>query len=146
MKRRGFTIIELLSVIAIIAILASILFPVFARVRERARKSGCASNLRQISVSLNLYAQEHGGRFPKKNNDFNGLYPYVKNTDVFFCPSDSAKDLAYQPIPGPYKPPFEVYSSYVIKGGLTNDDRRDIVIGGERLPEGLEENPEHTVF
>ena len=60
----GFTLIELLIVIAIIAILAAILFPVFARAREAARKTTCASNLRQIGVALELYVQDHDETFP----------------------------------------------------------------------------------
>ena len=52
MRQKGFTLIELLVVIAIIAILAAILFPVFARAREKARQSTCASNQRQISAAM----------------------------------------------------------------------------------------------
>jgi prepilin-type N-terminal cleavage/methylation domain-containing protein len=50
--RRGFTLIELLVVIAIIAILAAILFPVFARAREKARQNTCLSNIKQITLGL----------------------------------------------------------------------------------------------
>ncbi len=55
-KRGGFTLIELLVVIAIIAILAAILFPVFARAREKARQTTCTSNQRQIAASIAMYA------------------------------------------------------------------------------------------
>jgi len=58
MYKRGFTLIELLVVIAIIAILAAILFPVFARAREKARQSSCLSNCKQIALALLQYAQD----------------------------------------------------------------------------------------
>ena len=53
--RRGFTLIELLVVIAIIAILAAILFPVFARAREKARQTTCTSNQKQIAALVQMY-------------------------------------------------------------------------------------------
>ena len=57
--RRGFTLIELLVVIAIIAILAAILFPVFARAREKARAASCLSNSKQIALGIIMYAQDY---------------------------------------------------------------------------------------
>jgi prepilin-type N-terminal cleavage/methylation domain-containing protein len=62
--RTGFTLIELLVVIAIIAILAAILFPVFAQAREKARQSGCLSNLKQIGTALMMYTQDYDEAFP----------------------------------------------------------------------------------
>ncbi|HOS93212.1 MAG TPA: prepilin-type N-terminal cleavage/methylation domain-containing protein, partial [Armatimonadota bacterium] len=56
--RRGFTLIELLVVIAIIAILAAILFPVFAKAREKARQASCLSNVKQMSLSLDRYTHD----------------------------------------------------------------------------------------
>ena len=56
--RKGFTLIELLVVIAIIAILAAILFPVFARAREKARQTSCLSNAKQMGLGMMMYAQD----------------------------------------------------------------------------------------
>ncbi|HEX2949558.1 MAG TPA: DUF1559 domain-containing protein, partial [Armatimonadota bacterium] len=61
---RGFTLIELLVVIAIIAILAAILFPVFAKAREKARQTQCTNNQKQIATALFMYSQEHDEKLP----------------------------------------------------------------------------------
>ncbi len=62
MRKRGFTLIELLVVIAIIAILAAILFPVFAKAREKARAATCLSNIRQLATAWHLYTEDWGER------------------------------------------------------------------------------------
>ncbi len=95
--RRGFTLIELLVVIAIIAILAAILFPVFAKAREKARQSTCLSNVKQITLSILQYAQDYDERFPfaystpPNSADRKGLiqiiHPYIQNSQVHDCPS-----------------------------------------------------------
>jgi prepilin-type N-terminal cleavage/methylation domain-containing protein/prepilin-type processing-associated H-X9-DG protein len=107
-RRGGFTLIELLVVVAIIAILAAILFPVFARVREAARKTQCASNLRQLGTATLMYVQDYDGQFfphwyqsptywfgrvdssvsPAIVYREQGLlYPYMRNFDIQKCPS-----------------------------------------------------------
>ena len=63
-RRRGFTLIELLVVIAIIAILSAILFPVFAKAREKARQTACSSNQKQLATAILLYVQEHDDQLP----------------------------------------------------------------------------------
>ena len=104
-SRRGFTLIELLVVIAIIAILASILFPVFARAREKARETSCRSNLKQIGLALHMYASDYDELLPVANDDPVAtpaagpglpdiIQPYVKNTQIHRCPSD--KDNYWQ--------------------------------------------------
>jgi prepilin-type N-terminal cleavage/methylation domain-containing protein/prepilin-type processing-associated H-X9-DG protein len=96
--RRGFTLIELLVVIAIIAILAAILFPVFARARDKARQASCLSNCRQIGLSLQMYAQDYDERLPNKWWDRDGctewlctpaiqLVPYTKSNKIWICPT-----------------------------------------------------------
>ncbi len=81
---RGFTLIELLVVIAIIAILAAILFPVFAKAREKARQSTCMSNQRQFAVSVQLYAQDHGNKLPLEQTIWKDI-----NVDagILVCPT-----------------------------------------------------------
>lgn len=64
MKEKGFTLIELLVVIAIIAILAAILFPVFARAREKARQTSCLSNLKQLALGVLMYTQDYDEILP----------------------------------------------------------------------------------
>ncbi len=106
--RRGFTLIELLVVIAIIAILAAILFPVFAKAREKARQSTCASNLKQMSLGVLQYAQDYDEMYPMTR--FEGptivywystattkglIDPYIKNSQVFVDPSKQVGPPAY---------------------------------------------------
>jgi prepilin-type N-terminal cleavage/methylation domain-containing protein len=62
--RGGFTLIELLVVLGIVVILAGLLFPVFARAREAARRTDCQSQLRQIGLALGMYLQGHDGASP----------------------------------------------------------------------------------
>lgn len=65
-KVRAFTLIELLTVIAIIGILAAILIPTVAAVRDSARAAGCISNLRQIGMAFNLYVNDNDDRMPPR--------------------------------------------------------------------------------
>jgi len=112
MNRKGFTLIELLVVIAIIAILAAILFPVFAKVREKARQTACASNLHQLGLSFAQYSQDNnetfpcgsvpwGGSTPQGGDELGGegwagqLYSYVKSTGVYKCPDDPTNPVAF---------------------------------------------------
>ena len=102
--RRGFTLIELLVVIAIIAILAAILFPVFAKAREKARQSSCSSNMKQLGLGLMQYVQDYDEMLPAAYADevpatgagrvrwHEAIGPYVKNAQIRFCPSHSGLD------------------------------------------------------
>ena len=108
MRRRGFTLIELLVVIAIIAILAAILFPVFARAREKARQASCQSNLKQLALAAHMYAQDYDETWlisdpnsapttpPDTNRNFwrFALQPYIRNWQIFVCPSSTTGDMS----------------------------------------------------
>jgi prepilin-type N-terminal cleavage/methylation domain-containing protein/prepilin-type processing-associated H-X9-DG protein len=111
MRRRGFTLIELLVVIAIIAILAAILFPVFAKAREKARQTSCLSNIKQLALAALMYTQDYDETLLRANNVVPvGSYmlpdgvtpsttgnllwtyqvlPYCKNVQMFNCPSST---------------------------------------------------------
>ena len=102
MNRRGFTLIELLVVIAIIAILAAILFPVFARAREKARQASCQSNLKQLALGAIMYGSDYDERhLPQNTSPVVGpamgriwwmglIQPYLKNLQLLSCPSNNA--------------------------------------------------------
>src|SRR5579871_4466808 len=105
--RFGFTLIELLVVIAIIAILAAILFPVFAAAREKARQTACLSNLKQVGLAAQMYAQDYdenfvhtelGGDVSDANERYWGdmLQPYLTSWQVLVCPSAAGKPLQFK--------------------------------------------------
>ena len=107
MFRKAFTLIELLVVIAILGLLAAVLFPVFAGVRERARRTACLNNLRQLAMAVQAYAQDNNDYIPPYNSWFgmklvdsgpfvpdhgadlvSCLNPYTHSRDIWFCPAD----------------------------------------------------------
>jgi len=116
MKRyHGFVLIDLLLTGLIISVLATVLLPVFARAREKARTSVCQSNLQQIGMALQVYAADHYGRYPPLDNDFRPLLPYLQEEGVLRCPS--------RPEPTP---------SYTFHGGFANDDSPMRVLAHDR--------------
>ncbi len=130
-RKRGFTLIELLVVIAIIGILAAMVFPVFARARESARKAVCLSNVKNISLAIQMYLADNNDTLPPEEHQTEALdyfasvpgggsggdwcvfeanpylrWPvimdeYVKNRDVWRCPSAKIEGGAGWIIPGP---------------------------------------------
>lgn len=117
--RDGFSLVELLVVLAVISVLAALLFPVFLTVRGKARQTACASNLHQIGLGIGMYMQDYDGLYPRgvdpadrldpahfsRYPDFQAdiphlpwlqdlLKPYVPAPQVFACPADCGVDVA----------------------------------------------------
>lgn len=134
LRTRGFTLIELLIVISIIAVLSAILFPVFARARENARRSSCISNLHQIGLAMIMYTQDYDGHLvpqyikylpasskpasytkylsPHSDGSVNVYWPsilnsYINNYQIFDCPNS------------PRSTPNSFYGSYDINTNIS---------------------------
>lgn len=136
--RAAFTLIELLIVVAIVAILAALIFPVFARARENARRASCQSNLKQIGIGLLQYSQDYDEVMiadwygPTGNNAsdpastanagykwMDAGYEYIKSVQIFVCPTDSfdanhGKYINYNDLTATTT---TAYGSYVINHG-----------------------------
>jgi prepilin-type N-terminal cleavage/methylation domain-containing protein/prepilin-type processing-associated H-X9-DG protein len=119
---RGFTLVELLVVIGVLALLAGLLFPVLSEARHAARRSGCVSNLKQLGVAFALYASDYDEMLPEAGGsresvaawiDYDspdqrgGIYPYVRQfsqsgASVYRCPSGQPDTSGYQSVSSTY--------------------------------------------
>jgi prepilin-type N-terminal cleavage/methylation domain-containing protein len=111
-RRRGFTLLELLAVIATIAILASLLLPILSRAKIKAQRTACGSNLRQLGLAWTMYYDDNGDylveSYPVNNPNVwvqgdmtkeeeaadpeliqqGKLYPYQQSVSIYHCPAD----------------------------------------------------------
>ena len=116
--QNGFTLVELLTVITIIGMLAGMIFPSLQRVRAKAETTACQSNLRQIGTAVWLYVPDNGNKFPSINNPWGSqvftnegatnllgaLGPYGLTAKVLACPADlRSKDSYYRKYTNSYE-------------------------------------------
>lgn len=149
MKRNyGFTLVELLTVIAIVGVLVALLLPAIQRARESARSTQCKSNLRQIGLAMTRYLDQQGergkfpetARLPKTENAaglpslFDVLAPYCENNrEIFICPSDYYKPKADE---NGVVPPSE-YETWHEREGLSYE-YPTLLFAGRTRPEVLD--------
>jgi len=126
----GFSLVELLVVMGIIAVLIAILLPVLGRAREMGRRTTCLSNLRTLGQAMRMYAQDFRDRLPNSNppntaHDYNAdnyvlvslNRAYVKAPRTFYCPSDrdpapQSIDTADYDLPNSARVSYEFYSTF----------------------------------
>ncbi|MFM8494477.1 MAG: DUF1559 domain-containing protein [Planctomycetia bacterium] len=142
-RRHGFTLVELLVVIAIIATLMGLLLPAVQSARASARRTQCASNIRQVALGIINYADAHRGRFPSRTHTtdhadhlhwIEQLAPFIESVDAIrMCPDDPLAQLRMSGLPGsgedyvdPQHPDpekrFTPQTSYIANGYLSFDD------------------------
>jgi prepilin-type N-terminal cleavage/methylation domain-containing protein len=142
-SKYAFTLIELLVVITIIAILAALLFPVFARAREKASQTVSLSNVRQLGLGLILYANDADSCFPLETDEppINGgesavktydmqILPYLKSVSIFKSPSDSVPRSDEQVWDGTYNHQ-KLNRSYTISNQLVTQASTNAGIGND---------------
>lgn len=133
-RKQGFSLLELLIVLAAIAIVAAILFPVFASAREKSRQSNCISNNKQIGLAILQYVQDHDEHFPSGRTvtststaakslaagvGWTGeVYPYFRKAQVLHCLDDpTASTAASDTVPTLY--PISYSYNVNVAGGAS---------------------------
>jgi prepilin-type N-terminal cleavage/methylation domain-containing protein/prepilin-type processing-associated H-X9-DG protein len=136
-RSSGFTLMELLVVMAIMAVLAAFLFPVLSKTRESSRRSHCTANVRQLSQAFLLYVQDYDGTTPggaytrfadpltgrsidgRRYTVLWGLLAYLRTERIFVCPSQLGWDFSTtDPALDTHRPRQGSYASNYMMMGL----------------------------
>ncbi len=168
-RRAGFTLTEILVVLGIIALLATIAFPAFNSVRRRSYQTTCSSNLKQLGLAISLYSQDNDELFPRGGDPTDlqtdawqtaagGVYefqvdqlppltyvlqPYIKNRELWHCPADSGfdiGDISGQPLDAQPSSYAKFGMSYYYRTELTLKRKKDL-LGWDRQTPPQEHGP-----